>query len=115
MADISVALKQVSAGIQRSTRVVFITTDPARDTPAVIKQWLGNFDAGLPVSFVGLTGTRQQVEGAQRLAGVPVAQDGGQTHSTEVLLYGTDDLSRTFYLTGASPNDISHDLPIVSK
>jgi len=115
MADISVALKQVPAGVRQQTRVVFITTDPARDTPAAIKQWLGNFDAGLPVPFIGLTGTRRQVDGAQRLAGVPVAQDNGQTHSSEVLLYGIDDMSRDFFLTGTSPSDYSHDLQVVSK
>ena len=115
MADISVALKQVPTGVRQQTRVVFITTDPARDTPAAIKQWLGNFDAGLPVPFIGLTGTRRQVDGAQRLAGVPVAQDNGQTHSTEVLLYGIDDMSRDFFLTGTSPSDYSHDLQVVSK
>jgi protein SCO1/2 len=115
MASFGVALQQVPAAVRKDTRVVFVTTDPRRDTPMVIGRWLGHFDAELPVKFVGLTGTQKQVEAAQRLAGVPLATDHGQQHSAEVLLYGADDLDRIFYTSGVSPADISHDLPIVGK
>lgn len=36
---------------------IFITVDPARDTPAVLKQFVGAFDS----RFVGLTGTPEQI------------------------------------------------------
>jgi len=113
MATFGVALSQVSAKLRKDTRVVFVTTDPKRDTPAVIARWLGHFDADLPVKFVGLTGSQKQVDAAQQLAGVPLATDHGQQHSAEVLLYGADNLDHVFYTTGASPSDISHDLPLV--
>jgi protein SCO1/2 len=76
---------------------------------------LRNFDADLPVKFVGLTGTVPQVEAAQAAAKVAVATENGQTHSAEQLLYGPDDYARVAYVAGSSPEDLRHDLPIVAK
>lgn len=114
MADFAVALNQVSPALRKDTRVVFVTTDPARDKPAVIRRWLDHFDKSLTPKFVGLTGTQAQIDAAQQLAGVPLAADHGETHSAEVLLYGSDDVDRIFYTSGTSPSAISHDLPLVA-
>jgi protein SCO1 len=115
MADTALALRSVPAALRDKVRVVFVTTDPARDTGPGIAAWLRNFDAGLPVRFVGLTGTKAQVEAAQAAAKVEVATDGGQTHSAEELLYGPDDYARVAYVAGSSPGDLAHDLPIVAE
>ncbi|HST64488.1 MAG TPA: SCO family protein [Mycobacteriales bacterium] len=115
MADAAIALKGVPAALREKVRVVFVTTDPARDTGPVVAAWLRNFDADLPVKFVGLTGTQAQVEAAQAAAKVEVASDGGQTHSAEELLYGPDDYARVAYVAGSSPADLSHDLPLVAQ
>ena len=40
----------------RRLQVVFVTTDPAHDTPAVLGEYLHRFDADLPQQFIGLTG-----------------------------------------------------------
>jgi protein SCO1 len=114
MADFAVALQQVSPQLRKDTRVVFVTTDPTRDKPAVIRRWLDNFDKSFSPKFIGLTGTQAQIDAAQRLAGVPLASDHGQQHSAEVLLYGSDDVDRLFYTSGTSPSAISHDLPLVA-
>lgn len=42
-------------------KTLFITTDPARDTPAVVKTYVGNVNK----SITGLTGTEAQVKGAE--------------------------------------------------
>ena len=52
MANIGVALKRLPAAIADQVKLVFVTTDPARDTPAELRRWLDNFDK----RFVGLTG-----------------------------------------------------------
>lgn len=114
MADIAQALSRVSPALQRDVRVVMVTTDPAYDRPAVLGRWLRNFDRDLPVAFIGLTGTKAQVETAQRLAGVPVAEDEGKQHSTQLTFYGPDDVARVFYLTGDPPTDIAKDLPKIA-
>jgi protein SCO1/2 len=115
MADVAAALRGVPEPVRRAALVVFVTTDPARDTGPVLAAWLRRFDSDLPGRFVGLTGTPSQLVAAQVAARVPVARDDGQTHSAELLLYGTDDYARVVYLNGSSPEDMEHDLPVVAR
>jgi protein SCO1/2 len=115
MADTAAALRGVPEPLRSTVRVVFVTTDPARDSGTVLAAWLRNFDPDLPAKFVGLTGTRAQVEAAQAAAKVEVATENGQTHSAEQLLYGPDDYARVAYVAGSSPDDLRHDLPIVAR
>ncbi len=114
MADTAAALRAVPAALREQVRVVFVTTDPARDTGPVLAAWLRNFDADLGSRFVGLTGTVPEVEAAQAAARLPVADPGGGNHATQLLLYGPDDYARVYYSTGSTPGDLSHDLPIVA-
>ena len=115
LADAATALRDVDPAVREEVRLVFVTTDPARDTGPVTAAYLRNFDADLPNEFVGLTGTVAEVEAAQAAARVPVATDRGQTHSAELLLYGPDDYARVAYSTGGDPDDLAHDLPLVLK
>lgn len=116
MADIGQALRTVPSDIQRRTQVVFVTTDVKRDTGPVLAAWLAHFDTELPNRFVGLTGTQGQIDAAQAAARVQLAEDEGQQHSAEVLLYGSDDYARVQYLQSTNEADqIRHDLPLVAK
>lgn len=115
MASLAAALRGVDEPLRRDVQVVLVTTDPARDTGPVLARWLRAFDRDLPTRFVGLTGTVAQVEAAQAVARVPVAEDDGQTHSTQVLLYGADDYARVTYLADVAPEALRHDLPLVAK
>jgi protein SCO1 len=98
--------------------VVFVTVDPARDTPTVLRQWLDHFNAG----FVGLTGTPAQVEAAQEAAKVPVAtrQPGGSsdeyfmTHPGVVLAYAPDGFGYTRYQFGTTVSQYQNDLLILA-
>jgi protein SCO1/2 len=95
-------------------RPVFVTVDPRRDSPAVIREYLKNFHP----SFVGLTGTAQQVTAAKRTfriysqinhAGDEHTEDGGHKdnhksdsddylvdHSSISYLMGPDGAFKTF-------------------
>jgi protein SCO1/2 len=115
MADIGQALRTVPSDIQRRTQVVFVTTDVKRDTGPVMAAWLAHFDTDLPNRFVGLTGTQAQIDAAQAAAHVQLAEDEGQQHAAEVLLYGSDDYARVQYLQSTNEADqIVHDLPLVA-
>jgi protein SCO1/2 len=114
MADIAVALRQVDPAVAAETSVVFVTTDPARDTPAVLGEYLHRFDADLHTQFIGLTGTQDQIDQAQLAAGVPLAEDMGQTHSAMLLLYGTHGEADVAFDAGNSGADIAHDLAVVA-
>src|SRR3954468_20716785 len=80
MADVASALRKAPE-LRDRVSVVFVTTDPKRDSPRVIRRWLDRFDE----SFVGLTGTPQQLVAAQESAHVPPAKDTpGGTQGYEV-------------------------------
>ena len=73
--DISEVLKQLGKDADR-TGALFITVDPERDTPAVLKEYLSNFDPHLR----GLTGDVPAVEAAlkaYRVYAKKVPVDGG--------------------------------------
>jgi protein SCO1/2 len=110
MADIAVALRGVDPALAEKVQVVFVTTDPATDSPAVLGEYLGRFDADLPTRFVGLTGAQDAIDQAQLSAGVPLAEDGGKTHSSLLLLYGTDDEAHVAFDAGNTARDIADDL-----
>lgn len=114
MADVALALKAVPADVAARTRVVFVTTDPARDTAESLGTYLARFDQGLTNRFVGLTGTQSEVEMAQSLAGVALAESGGEMHSTTLLLYGPDDVARVMLSAGDSQAEIAKDLETIA-
>lgn len=122
MATIAGGLRRLPADVQSHVRVLFITTDPARDDPKTLATWLGRFDSSLTTKFIGLTGTEQQIEAAQKEVNLPVSEKSGTlpgggpsdyavTHAGVVVAFGTDGLSRLVYLQGTSLSDYVADLP----
>jgi protein SCO1/2 len=72
---------------------IFITVDPARDTPAVMKQYVGAFDPRL----IGLTGTEAQIAAVAKEYGVfyQKAQNSGSSdylmdHMSQAILFDPD-------------------------
>ena len=70
LVNIAGALKHMSAKDQERVRVVFVTTDPARDTPERLRGWLNNFDR----RFIGLRGGIDEVNSIQTSLGLPQSQ-----------------------------------------
>ena len=60
-------------------QVLLVTTDPARDTPERLANYLAAFDS----TFIGLTGAEADLQAVYAGYGVTV-MDGGTTHSTRV-------------------------------
>jgi protein SCO1 len=114
MADVAVALRNVDPALAEQVQVVFVTTDPAFDTPEVLAEYLGRFDADLPNRFIGLTGEQAAIDQAQLAAGVPLAEDSGRLHSSLLLLYGADDLAHVAFNGGNTSRDIAGDLTLVA-
>ena len=52
MADLAEARRQLPPAVRDLVTVVFVTEDPARDSPAVLREWLDGMDR----QFVGLLG-----------------------------------------------------------
>jgi protein SCO1/2 len=118
MANIGVALKKLPPGVADQVKLVFVTTDPARDTPLVLRDWLDHFDK----RFVGLSGTEAALVTVQRATGVPIAEraeprNGAYSvaHANFVVAYTKDNLAHVIYPGGVSKNDWVHDLPLLVK
>jgi protein SCO1/2 len=115
LADIANGLREVPETVRKATQVVFVTTDVKHDTAAVLKSYLAKFDPGLPNRFIGLRGSQSEVDAAQVAAHVTLAEDEGRTHSSEVLLYGSDDYARVAFLQSTNQAEqVAHDLPLVA-
>jgi protein SCO1/2 len=91
---------------------LFITTDPERDTPPMMKQYLAAFGA----KFVGLTGSLAAVTQAASeyrvyIKKVPLGHsDYGIDHSSTVYLMGRDGRFVTFYDETTGPDAMADDL-----
>ena len=115
MATLSAAMKRLPADVADRVKLVFVTTDPARDTFSVLRRWLDLFEK----RFIGLTGTDAAIEAAERAAGVPPAQKTGASgnygvaHANFVLAYTRDNMAHVIYPGGVSKDDWVHDLPLL--
>ncbi|MCX5423629.1 SCO family protein [Streptomyces sp. NBC_00078] len=119
MADLALAARRLPAADRRDLRVVFVSTDPTRDTPRRLKQWLGAIDP----RFIGLTGDFTSIQGAAKSLGVGISapvkhQDGSVTvsHGAEVFAFSPkDDKAHLFYTSGTSEERYATDLPKIVK
>jgi protein SCO1/2 len=107
MAHIKLALESLG-NEAKNVQVVLVSTDPVRDTPVALQDFLGKFDP----SYLGIPGSVDELKRIWNDYGV-VVQDGGETHSS--LTYVVDkkgNLQLTFD-PEATPEDIASDLKIL--
>lgn len=141
MADIAAALRSTPAELRDSVEVVFVTTDPERDSPAVLRRWLDRFSE----DYVGLVGTQAEIDAAQQAVGVQPAKKGGAVptlpgrpnehehkpgtaphshdgplgygvgHANVIFAFDTRDRLPVLYPGGVRPSDIAADLPLLAQ
>ena len=141
MADISAALRTTPPELRDQVQVVFVTTDPARDTPQILREWLDKFST----EYVGLVGTQTEVDRAQRNTGLTPAKKGGNVptlpgkpnehphkegtaphthdrplgygvgHANVIFAFDTRDRLPVLYPGGVRPADIAADLPLLAQ
>ena len=119
LANLSAVLAKLAPSDRMRTTVVFVTVDPDRDSSAVLRKWLDSFDA----SFVGLRGTREQIDAAQRLVGFGPAAiqpviGGAQgattvSHAAPVVVFTADDTAHVMYPFGTRQSDWTRDIPLL--
>ena len=115
MAVLDLTFEKLAPDVREAIDVVFVTTDPERDSPAELGAFLDRFDP----EFIGLTGSVEQLRDAQVAAGVPVAvvepadADGEYLvgHATQVLVFDDDGVARRVYPFGVRQSDWLDDLP----
>ncbi|MFG3051002.1 SCO family protein [Kitasatospora sp. NPDC048239] len=119
MGDVGVAMKKLSAEERQKVNVVFVSTDPQRDTPQVLRTWLDSMGS----DFIGLTGDLAKVKTAAKSLGIliedPVTNADGtvtSTHGAQVLAFlPSDDKAHVLYLSGTEEQVYEHDLPLLAK
>ena len=97
---------------ERAAKVapIFVSVDPERDTPSVVKQFAAAFHPRL----VGLTGSRAQVDAAKKTFRVYAAKRGEgkdylMDHSAMVYLFGPDGKPIAF-VAQPTPQEVAADL-----
>jgi protein SCO1/2 len=119
MTNIASVMRTMPYEVTRNIRVVFVTTDPARDTPAKLETWLAGFDP----SFIGLRGTPEQVTAIEKSVGVAPAVAGAPDssgdyevgHAAQVIAFTPDDSAHVVYPFGTRQADWVHDLPLLAQ
>jgi protein SCO1/2 len=116
MASIASALHQLSQADQERVQVVFVTSDPERDTPPVMKAWLSNFDGGLARPFIGLTASSHQIDAVAKtlhiLIAPPVKHKNGTItveHGAETIAFA-DHRAQVLWSSDTSAPDYAADL-----
>jgi protein SCO1/2 len=115
LGDMADALGKLGAGAGKVVPV-FITVDPERDTPKVLKQYMAAFGP----RFVGLTGDVAAIQKAEREYRVysrkrpldPKNPGGNYAmdHSSVIYLVGPDGKLVNYYDEAISPSDLAADL-----
>jgi protein SCO1/2 len=137
MADLAAARRSLPAATAADVNLVFVTVDPQRDTPPVLRRWLDQFDPDIvglrgpvervhdaedslyasqsgksaPTSVPDDAGTEREHEPAEEGHTHPDGDPGGYgvDHSSVVYLFGPDGTT-VIYTGGATPLDYAADL-----
>lgn len=75
MNDITMALQRLPEADREDVGVVFVTTDPERDTPSRLADYLASYDTGVS-EVTGLTGTLADLQAAAGAFGVFAGVEG---------------------------------------
>ncbi len=116
LAHLSVVMQNLGAAA-KDVRVLFVSVDPKRDTPAVLHAYVDAFD---PQQFVGLTGTPQQI--ARVAKRYRVAYSYGKpdaagnyvvNHSAAIFIFDDRGRARLLATQQSTVPQLTHDLTLL--
>ena len=112
LAQVKQSLGDAGARVQG----VFVTVDPERDTPEVLKAYVGNFGA----DFVALRGTAEETKAAAKAFKVFYAKVPGKTdtsytmdHTAGSYIFDAQGRVRLFTRYGSGAEALRHDLALL--
>ena len=115
LVELAAVKKQLGADGDR-VQGIFVTVDPERDTPELLKAYVDNFGAG----FIALRGTPEETLAAAKhfkvfFAKVPGKTEGSYTidHTAGSYLFDPQGRVRLFTRHGTGPEALAHDLKIL--
>lgn len=116
LSDVAAAFKLLPADAATQVQVLFVSVDPERDTPELLGQYVPYFHP----SFLGLTGTPEEVAAAAQEFKIhyrkhvePGATDYLIDHTAGSYVLDREGRLRLFQPYAQPPADIAHDLAIL--
>jgi protein SCO1 len=116
LGEVATALQRAEPGVRDHIQVVFVTTDPTRDTPAKIAAYLDRFDP----AFVGLTGKMSVIKGIAKRVGVDISglkklPSGGYDvgHSAQVIGFDSAHRGVVLWTPNNTIADLKHDYALL--
>ena len=117
LAELASAVKKLGPDAGR-VQVLFITADPERDTPDVLRQYVTAFDP----TFLGLRGTPEQTAQVAKAFKVIIQKNPGADannytvdHSSGTYVYDTSGRLRLYMSYGQSAELFAHDIAQLLK
>ena len=118
LAEMARALKQLGPEASQQVQVLFVTVDPARDEPQVLKNYVTDFHP----SFLGLWGDAEALERTTREFKIVVIKNAETSpgnysvdHSTQTFVYDARNRLRLFIPHARIGEALAHDLGILVK
>jgi protein SCO1/2 len=115
MANLASAMKRLDEADRGDVEVVFVTTDPERDTGGVLRDYLDRFDP----SFTGVTGDIDTIIDVGRSVAVGMGEklpSGGyevDAHSTQVTGIDAQDQAPVYWDQETSSAEFAHDVHVL--
>jgi protein SCO1/2 len=117
LSELASARKKLGAEADKM-QVLFITADPERDTPDILKQYVTAFDP----TFLGLRGTPEQTAQVAKAFKVIIQKNVGADasnysvdHSSGTYVYDTAGRLRLYMSYGQSAELFAHDIALLLK
>lgn len=117
LAELRQLRSQLPAEAQARLQVTMVSVDPARDTPAQLKQYLGFYQAG----YTGLTGELAQIQQLASAVSIPfIPGDTSKEHYTvdhsgNLALIGPDGRQRGFLRAPLDVARLAAQLPVLLR
>jgi protein SCO1/2 len=118
MAELSGGYDALPKADRANVKVVFVTTDPARDTGPVLKDWLSNINP----DFIGLVGTADQTNAVLTSLQLPpvvheAIKGGGYAvdHIAVAFAFTNDNKAHVEFTDGVAPDRVTHDLKLLLR
>jgi protein SCO1/2 len=106
LGSLASAMTRLDPADRSRVQVVFVTSDPQHDTPAVMKAYLARFDS----SFIGLTGTFDQINALARPLAVGLDKVAAGLHTTSTLAVTPNHQAIAYWDDGTSPAEFAGDI-----
>jgi protein SCO1/2 len=113
MGTIASAYARLDASERSRVQVLFVTTDPARDTTKVLRTYLDRLNP----TFVGLTGPLSRIDAVGKPLGIFIKKgqklpSGGYevTHTTSIVAVGAHHTAPLVWSATISPSELASDI-----